>query len=58
MIEEFEAGKLPVEDRWKAHIDELRKKTIPSTKEEVKKALIEAVEKRIPREKFGLFLSG
>lgn len=58
MIEEFEAGKLPVEEKWKAHIDELRQKTIPSTQEEVKKALIAAVEKRVPKEKFGLFLSG
>src|SRR3990172_5762934 len=58
MIEEFENGKLPAEDRWQNHIDEIRKKTVPSTKEEVMKALITAVEKRVPKEKFGLFLSG
>jgi len=58
MIEEFEAGKLPSQERWEAHIDELRKKTIPSTKEDVMRALVSAVEKRIPKEKFGLWLSG
>jgi asparagine synthase (glutamine-hydrolysing) len=58
MIEEFENGTLPAEEKWKAHIDELRKKTAESTKEQVKKALINAVEKRVPKEKFGLFLSG
>jgi len=58
MIEEFEAGKLPAEDKWKTHIDEIRKKTVPSTKEEVMKALVTAVEKRVPKERFGLFLSG
>ncbi len=58
MIEEFEAGKLPSQERWNAHIDELRKNTVPSTKEAVKEALLRAVEKRIPKEKFGLFLSG
>ncbi len=58
MIEELEAGKLPTEDEWKEHIEELCKKTKPTCKEEVKQALITAVEKRIPKEKFGLFLSG
>ena len=43
---------------WEEHIATLQKLTVPSTKEEVKKALIEAVKKRIPKEKFGLFLSG
>ncbi len=46
------------EEEWKKHIDELRRKTVPSTKEEVKQALIKAVEKRVPKERFGLFLSG
>jgi len=58
MIEEFEAGRLPSKEKWEAHIDELRQNTIPSTKEEVMKALLMAVEKRVPKEKFGLFLSG
>ena len=58
MIEELEAGKLPAEEKWKEHIEELCQKTKPSCKEEVKKALISAVKKRIPKEKFGLFLSG
>src|SRR5574341_1721500 len=58
MIEEFEAGKLPSQERWEAHIDDLRKKTVTSTKEEVMRALVAAVEKRVPKEKFGLWLSG
>ena len=58
MIEEFEAGKLPDKKKWEEHIDNLRQKTTNSTKEEVKEMLIKAVEKRIPQEKFGLFLSG
>ncbi len=58
MIEQFEAGKLPSKERWEAHIDELRKKTVPSNKEEVMKVLVTAVEKRVPKEKFGLWLSG
>lgn len=58
MIEEFEAGKLPSKENWEKNIEELRSQTVPSTKEEVKKALLNAVEKRVPKEKFGLFLSG
>lgn len=58
MIEQFEAGKLPLEEEWKNHIDELRKKTVPHTKEDVMTALIQSVKKRVPKEKFGLFLSG
>lgn len=58
MIERFEKGELPTEKEWQEYIEELRKNTIQSTKEEVKKALISSVEKRIPKEKFGLFLSG
>ncbi len=58
MIEEFENGKLPAQKDWEMHIDELREKTVPSTKEDVMKALVTAVEKRVPKEKFGLFLSG
>src|SRR5574341_789549 len=58
MIEEFEAGKLPSQERWEAHIDDLRKKTVTSIKEDVVRALVAAVEKRVPKEKFGLWLSG
>lgn len=58
MIEELEAGRLPAENSWKEHIEELCKKTKPACKEEVKQALISAVGKRIPKEKFGLFFSG
>ncbi|VVB81123.1 Asparagine synthase [uncultured archaeon] len=58
MIEELEQGRLPEEEKWKAHIEELCKQIKPTCEEEVKKALLSAVEKRIPKEKFGLFLSG
>ena len=58
MIEKFELGILPSQDEWNAHIDLLRKRTTPSTKEALKAALIKAVKKRIPKEQFGLFLSG
>ncbi|MEM3154770.1 MAG: asparagine synthase C-terminal domain-containing protein [Candidatus Woesearchaeota archaeon] len=58
MIEQFEAGKLPAQKDWETHIDELRKKTIPSTKEDVMRALVMAIEKRVPKKRFGLWLSG
>jgi len=58
MIEEFEAGALPPKKAWYAFIDELKRSTTPSTKEDVKRALIDAVKKRIPDEHFGVFLSG
>lgn len=58
MIEEFEAGKLPEQDEWNAYIDGLRKETVPSSKELVTNALIKAVEKRVPKKRFGLLLSG
>ena len=58
MIEQFEQGTLPSEDKWKEHIETLKKQIVPSTKEEVKQAILAAVEKRIPTKPFGLFLSG
>jgi asparagine synthase (glutamine-hydrolysing) len=58
MIEEFEAGKLPSKERWEAHIDGLRGKTLQSTKDDVMRALVAAVEKRVPKKRFGLWLSG
>ena len=58
MIEQFEAGKLPTEENWAKYIDELRQKTVPSSKEDVMRVLVTAVEKRVPKEKFGLFFSG
>jgi diphthine-ammonia ligase len=58
MIEEFENGKLFSEETWTKHVDKLRSKVKPSTKKQVEKALIESIKKRIPSEKFGVFLSG
>jgi len=58
MLEKFEQGTLCSEEEWKAHIEKLLSKTKPTTKKEVEDALINSVKKRIPAEKFGLFLSG
>lgn len=58
MIEEFEQGKLFSEENWKKHIEKLRAIVKPTTKKQVEKALINAIKKRIPGEKFGIFLSG
>jgi len=58
MIEKFEKGELFSEEEWKKHIEQLRSKVKPTTKKEVEKALIESIKKRIPSEKFGVFLSG
>lgn len=58
MIEQFEAGKLPAQKDWEAHVEKLRKNTVSSTKEDVMRALIKSVEKRVPKERFGLWLSG
>jgi len=44
---------------WTSHIGALKNETPPSSsKEQVKKNLVEAVKKRIPSKKFGLMLSG
>ena len=45
-------------EEWIARIDALHKNTKPSTKEQLKRVLIAAIKKRIPKEPFGLFLSG
>jgi asparagine synthase (glutamine-hydrolysing) len=58
MIEEFEQGKLFSEENWSKHTDKLRSQVKPTTKKQVEAALIEAIKKRIPSEKFGVFLSG
>lgn len=58
MIEEFEQGKLFSEENWAKHTDKLRLNVKPTTKKQVEAALIEAIKKRIPTEKFGVFLSG
>lgn len=46
---------------WKAHISDLKSRTrshSEATKEELKKALIEAVKKRVPKNKFAILFSG
>lgn len=58
MIEILENCELMPEKEWIKYIEELEKKSEKSTKEEVKKALIEAVKKRIPKQKFGILFSG
>lgn len=58
MIEQFEQGNLFSETEWKKHTCKLRSQVKPTNKREVEKALIEAIKKRIPSEKFGVFLSG
>lgn len=45
-------------ESWKKHIEELEKDTKDSTKEILKETIISAVKKMIPKEKFGIFLSG
>jgi len=46
------------EKQWETWIDSIKSKTVPSTKEELKDALVNAVKKLIPKEKFGIFFSG
>ncbi len=58
MIEQFEQGKLPSKEDWQKSILSLKSKVVPATKEQVRDSLIAAVNKRIPKGKFGLFLSG
>lgn len=58
MIEQFEQGVLPSKEEWQKSILKLKAKVVPATKEQVREALIAAVNKRIPKGKFGLFLSG
>lgn len=58
MIERFENGELMPEKEWTEYITSLESKSKKSTKEEVKQSLLEAVKKRIPKTKFGVFFSG
>ncbi|PIN75999.1 hypothetical protein COV18_01080 [Candidatus Woesearchaeota archaeon CG10_big_fil_rev_8_21_14_0_10_37_12] len=58
MIEQFETGKDLDRKEWDQYIDTLKTKTKPSTKEEVKQALVEAIKNRIHDQKFGVLLSG
>jgi asparagine synthase (glutamine-hydrolysing) len=50
-------GELVSEKDWIKHIDSLREKGT-ATKEELKEAIIDAVRKRIPEKRFGIFFSG
>ncbi len=43
---------------WKKNINKLRSEIVPTTKENLKKVLIDSVNKLIPNEKFGVLLSG
>jgi asparagine synthase (glutamine-hydrolysing) len=43
---------------WETHIDKLKERTKLSAKEELKDAIVDAVKKRIPKEKFGVLFSG
>lgn len=58
MIKRFESGTLFSKEEWESYVDKLKTQTDPSSKPEVADALLSAVKKRIPKEKFGLFLSG
>jgi len=46
------------EKEWIEHIEQLEQKTKPSTKEELKEKILAAIKQLIPKEKFGIFLSG
>jgi len=46
------------EQEWIAHIANLEQASTPSTKEAVKQALVNAIVSRIPKQRFGVFLSG
>lgn len=46
------------EKSWKSQIEMIEKSVVSSDKESLKRALVGAVKKLIPKEKFGIFLSG
>lgn len=58
MIELLEKGSLPKESDWIGFINALESKTVPSSKQELEKALVEAIKKRIPEERVGILFSG
>lgn len=58
MIELFESGNFFQESEWKSFINNLEISSSPSTKEKLKDVLINAIKKRIPKEKFGILFSG
>jgi asparagine synthase (glutamine-hydrolysing) len=58
LIELLEKGSLPNESDWIEFINALESKTVPSNKQELEKALVEAIKKRIPMERFGILFSG
>ena len=58
MLKLVENYELIPESSWQKHIDELRKATASSTKEELKKTIVDSIKKLVPRKKFGIFFSG
>lgn len=58
MITQLEQGTLFAEKDWQDYINTLKSKTNSSSKDEVKSVLVAAVNKRIPKNKFGVFFSG
>lgn len=46
------------EQQWQKDIEKLEQETKPATKEQLKKIILETIHKLIPKEKFGIFLSG
>lgn len=48
-------GKIISEDKWNKHIDSLK---TSAKKDNLKEKLVDAVKKRIPKKKFGIFFSG
>jgi diphthine-ammonia ligase len=46
------------EEQWKKDIAEIRKNTSNSSKEKLKQAILDAVKRRVPDKRFGIFFSG
>jgi len=53
----IEGGNIISEDRWIEHINSLKSKQ-SAARSELKKQIINAVKKRIPKKRFGIFFSG
>jgi len=58
MLEIVKNEELISESSWKKQVDQLKKKTTSSTKNELKKAIVNSVKELIPKKKFGIFFSG
>ena len=46
------------EEQWTQEIEKLERETKPATKEQLKEIILKTIQKLIPKEKFGVFLSG